>query len=238
MSEVTAQGDGIALAYILSFVSFFGLLLRPAVIKLCRPRFRERASEYFEAVFAAVMAYGFFAAAALIANAPVPGFFHDHLVDGLALAFLVAFLVRMLPLDRPAEALQWIRRPCWILVLFAVGGAVAFGVIGAAGAFEAGGGWFLFYTAAAGCAAFGALIFPYAYWLMVTLSDAYSGWTAWFTWWFKIRPESPEGSESGPAAEPVPAVAEPGPAAGAPSPAAVHGQAAVAPGQAAPASGP
>jgi hypothetical protein len=213
MYRGTAQSEGILLAYVLCIASALALVLRPAAIKVFhRPASRESAHERFEAGLALVMGYGFFAAAALIAKARVPDFFHEHLLDGLALAALVGLLVKMFPRDRPGEALPWIRRPCWILVLFAVGGAAVFGVIGAAGAFEAGGGWLLFFTAAGGCALFGAFIFPYTYWLTVTLSDAYSGWTAWLTWWFHKRPENAAGPEPAPVAEPGPAAAEPVPA--------------------------
>jgi hypothetical protein len=215
MYRGTAQSDGILLANVLCSASLIALLLRPAAVKLFhRLASGESASRHFETGLAIVMGYGFFATAALLANARVPDFFHEHLLDGLALAALVGLLVKMLPRDRAGEALPRIRRPCWILALFVVGGGVVFGVIGAAGAFEAGTGWFLFFLGAGGCALFGALIFPYAYWLTVTLSDVYSGRWAWFTWWFKKRsePESAPGPEPAAAAEPGTAAAEPVPA--------------------------
>jgi hypothetical protein len=206
MNEVTAQFEGILLAYILGFVSLLALTLRPAAVRRLQRWMSEKdAHRYFEAGLAIVMAYGFFATAALLANARVPDFFHEHLLDGLALAALVALLVKIFPRDRPGEALPRIRRPCWILALFTLGGGVIFGLVGATGAYEAGTGWFLFFLGAGGSALFGAIIFAYAYLMTIHRAGVYRGRWGWLTWWFKKRPES-AAPEPAAAAEPGPAV--------------------------------
>jgi hypothetical protein len=86
-------------------------------------------------VIAAVTAYVFYAAAALIADAKMPEFLREHLFDGLAPAAVVGLLVSSIPREHPRAALPWIRRPVMILVVLFAGGALIFGLIAAAAVF-------------------------------------------------------------------------------------------------------
>lgn len=204
---------GLLLAFGLGLSSYFLLAFRPSITSgLHLPKREDGAPAYYEAVLAAIMAYGFYAAAALMEEAELPRFFRDHLFDGLAPAAVVGFLVSLFPRDRPGEALQRIRRPVWILVLFAAGGALIFGLIASAAGFEAGSSTFPLLDAAGLCAALGAFIFAYSYYLNVSEAGVYNGWRASFMWWFKKRPASPDPPASGPATQ------ETGPAAPASGP--------------------
>ena len=90
----------------------------------------------FESVFASMVAYGFYVAAALWAGAEFPKFLQDHLFDGLAPAALVGVLVSLLLRDDPRTILPWIRWPWMILVLFLISGALISGLIAAAAIFS------------------------------------------------------------------------------------------------------
>jgi len=138
----------------------------------------------FETVVAAVMAYGIYVAAALQADAEFPRFLRDHLFDGLAPAALVGLLVSRFPRDNPRTAFPGIRLPFLIDVLFAVSGAMIFGLIGAAAVFASGSSDF---WPVALCAAFGGIIFPYGYGQLIYFEGDIEGWWPRLKWWFKKR---------------------------------------------------
>jgi hypothetical protein len=66
-------------------------------VRMRRHEDTNSAWESLEAVIAAMVAYGIYVGAALLANAEFPRFLRDHLFDGLAPAALVAFLIRRFP---------------------------------------------------------------------------------------------------------------------------------------------
>jgi hypothetical protein len=159
------------------------------------------ASRYFDPVLAAVMAYCCYMAAALLADAEFPKFLQDHLFDGLAVAFLIGFLINRLPRDSPRTAFPSIRRPVIVLFILFVAGALTFGLIAAAAVFSSGSNDYgrpLLY-----CAFYGGWLFASAYSGMVYVIDpAYR-----IMWWFEKRPQVPD-----------PGVPREDPAAGPPSP--------------------
>jgi hypothetical protein len=144
----------------------------------------KNAPPIFETVLAAIMAYGFYLAAAFQADAEFPQFLRDHLFDGLALAALAGLLVKSFPRNDPRAALPWIRWPFLIPILFAVGGAMIFGLIGATAVFSSGSNDF---WPAGLCALCGGLLFPQAYGQAISFTDDLSGWRPRLKWWFKNR---------------------------------------------------
>jgi hypothetical protein len=137
----------------------------------------------FEVVISASMAYGFYVGAALMANAKFPAFMRDHLFDGLAPSAVVGLLFGALRRKNPQNAWPRIRRPVGILAVLLVGGALIFGLIGAAGVFVTGSGDF---WPTAWCAIFGGYVFAYGYWVFIKIEDGFTG-TYTFTWWFRKR---------------------------------------------------
>lgn len=141
----------------------------------------------FEIVVAAVLAYGSYVAAALLANAEFPQFLREHLFDGLALAALVGFFVNRFPRTRPQEAFKQIKWPWMILLLLWIGGALVFGLIAAAAVFGSGSNDFGFSLLI--CAGFGGLLFPITYWATVYAIDSLNKKkrSDMVRWWFTKR---------------------------------------------------
>ena len=139
-------------------------------------------------VIAAVTAYVFYVAAALIADAKMPEFLREHLFDGLAPAAVVGLLVSSIPREHPRAALPWIRRPVMILVVLFAGGALIFGLIAAAAVFASGSNGFA--QPVRICALGGGILFAGTYWAAagedVEVSDR---WWPRVEWWFRKRPK-------------------------------------------------
>jgi hypothetical protein len=144
-------------------------------------------------VVAGVMAYACYVAAALLAGAKFPGFLREHLFDGLAPAAAVLLLVNSFPVDRPRTAFPWIRRPVIILVVLFAGGALIFGLIGAAAVIAS--GIEKFASPVTRCAVLGGWLFSVGYFL-VAGSEEDGRRRPEVQWWFRKRPRQ--------AATPVP----------------------------------
>jgi MFS family permease len=113
------------------------------------------------------MAYGFYVAAALIADAKVPQFFRGHLFDGFAPAAAVGLLIDRFP-GRYVNQFQARKRPFVTSLLYFLAGAVVFGGIAAAAVFSSNTSEFP-YTVL-WCGLFGGLTFPIAYISTVRIS--------------------------------------------------------------------
>jgi len=138
-------------------------------------------------VIAAVTAYVFYVAAALIAGAKMPGFLREHLFDGLAPAAVVGLLVSGIPREHPRAALPWIRRPVMIVVVLFAGGALICGLIAAAAVFASGSDGFA--QPVRICALAGGILFASAYWAAVGEDvDVSDRWWGRVNWWFTKRP--------------------------------------------------
>jgi hypothetical protein len=181
------QRDGIEL--LVTLVVFGGLIYMygSAVI----PTRSTDSPLRFEPLAAAVMAYSFYAVSALIADAPLPEFFREHLFDGFAPAALVALLVYAFPRMSPSRALPRIRLPLMILVLFFWAGALVFGLIAAAAVFSSGSN--NYWLPLALCAGGGALLFPYAYVVLMSFDPEVDLWRRTnhrrkIIWFFTKRP--------------------------------------------------
>jgi hypothetical protein len=123
---------------------------------------------------AAFMAYGFYLAADLLANAEFPKFLRDHFFDGFAPAAVVGLLVdrffRRLPSEKPTT-----NRPIWSVLGFSLSAALTFGAIGAIAVFTSGSNGY--FRAVLATTVFGACAFAITY---VTSVRVGTGWKWWF----------------------------------------------------------
>jgi hypothetical protein len=137
---------------------------------------------HFGSVVASMMAYGFYVAAALMANAEFPQFLRDHLFDGLAPAALVGVLVDRSLRDDPREAFPRVRRPVWILFDLFISGIAIFSSTAAAAVFSSGSNDFI--RPIVYCSFFGGLTLPVAYFTTIFRSDN----KVPSSWWWTKRP--------------------------------------------------
>jgi hypothetical protein len=175
----TELGLGFVLAVVIYVIGAVAIMARP------KPAKDLDATKHFETILAAAMAYAYYVAAALLAEAEFPGFLREHLFDGLAPAALVGLLINRLPRGSPkAFPRVW---PVTILVLFFLGGALVFGLIAAAAVFSSGANNFVLPVLI--CALFGPGIFLVPYMAMVTEEAGYKKMRFWcrFKWWFKTH---------------------------------------------------
>jgi hypothetical protein len=121
---------------------------------------------------AAGMAYGFYVAAALIADAGVPQFFRDHLFDGFAPAAAVGLLIDRFPGRYVNEFPEDSWKPFVTSLLYFLAGGAVFGGIAAAAVFGSNRNDFLYPVL--WCGLFGGLTFPIAYLSTVRFSKVQS----------------------------------------------------------------
>jgi quinol monooxygenase YgiN len=133
----------------------------------------------FGSVVAAVMAFGFYVAAALMADAEFPEFLREHLFDGLAPAALIGFLVDRSLRDDPRKAFPRVHRPVWILVDLFIFSIPIFGSIAAAAVFSSGSTDFI--RPVGYCAFFGGFTLPAAYFTAIFRSHDKVSWKWWIT---------------------------------------------------------
>jgi hypothetical protein len=169
---------GLIVAGTVYFFGYMALATRPIFRHIMQPSASQDAQTEpadtaiprgFDTVVAAVLAYGSYVAAALLANAEFPQFLREHLFDGLAPAALVGFFVNRFPRDKPKEAFKQIRWPWIIFMLLWIGGALVFGLIAAAAVFGSGSNDLGFSLLI--CAGIGGLLFPITYWATIYAID-------------------------------------------------------------------
>jgi hypothetical protein len=121
---------------------------------------------------AAGMAYGFYVAAALIADAQVTPFFRDHLFDGFAPAAAVGLLIDRFPGQYVNQFEEGSSKPFVNSLLYFLAGAAVFAGIAWAAVFGSNKNDFLYPVL--WCGLFGGLTFPVAYFSTVRFSKAES----------------------------------------------------------------
>ena len=170
-----------------------GWVIGGVIVLGLRPRLTRNLSKEgqrrFDAIAAAALTYVCYTLSALLADAPLPEFFREHLFDGFAPAALVGLLVIAFPREHPRAAFPRIRQPNAVMAVFYMVSGLIFTLVAATAVFSSGSNQFN--KSLVVCGLLGASISTYAY-IVAVLADTGadpalgSPWSIF--WWFKKRP--------------------------------------------------